>query len=111
MNDNAFFRAFNPSLNAAQKVMGEKFEIDASEWDAIAVDELDADTRAEWGGKLADVSTTILVSSAIAQQSGAAIGKVVTVRGTRLRISDTKNEGDDSVTLFCGPVGLSSPRK
>lgn len=114
----SFFKAFNQSLTAASRVMGENFTVmgtasaeNGTEWEAIAIDEVTAESGITLGGKLLETGAVIYVSGAVQRNSGVTMGTVVVARGMRLRVARVGREGDDSVTLTCEPVGFATPRR
>jgi len=111
-------RAFNQSLPAAQKVMGEPFTVMGTaaalqgvEWQAIAIDEITAESGVMLGGKLLETGAVIYVSATVQRESGVDQGTVLVTRGVRVRVAKVGRDGDDSVTLTCEAVGLTTPRR
>src|SRR4051812_23467265 len=115
--DNAFFSAFNASNAEAERVMGEPWKLLANgsdahgtEYPAIAVEKLTATSRLALGGKFGDVSTTLELRKSVAERSGVAKDRLIVVRGEVLRVREIDSDGDDSLTLLCGPPGSTMPR-
>lgn len=63
------------------------------------------------GGRYVDVSTTITIRKQTATLSAVKKGSVITARGERLRVSEIDTDGDDTLTLLCGPAGIETPRR
>ncbi len=103
---NSFFKAFNQSLQTAQRVMGEEWTFNGTVWPSIAIEPITATERASLGGRFADVNTTIIVAQTVFTASGIGKGKVVIARGVRLRVAEIDNDGDAARTLICGPEGI-----
>lgn len=108
--ENSFFKAFNQSLGEARRVMGETWVLGSIEYEAIAMDALSATDRAALGGRFADVSISVHVSLAVFTNSGVKKGSVIVARGTRLRVTEVQDDGDDARTLLCGAVNIEAPR-
>lgn len=117
--DNAFFKAFNASNRAAEKVMGEPWTLVATpavtaqgvEYPSIAIEKLTVAQRAVLGGNFKDVSTTIEIRRAIAKESGVKKDSFIRARGEVFRVIEFEYDGDDAVTMMCGPVGAAMPRR
>jgi hypothetical protein len=103
---NAFDAAFNPSLDAAEAVMGEPFSIGEVQCFAVSIEGLDYTRTVMLGGQFIDASTSMVVRKS--QITGASIGKgsILTVRGQQVRVISTVDDGDDCMTLLCGPAGI-----
>ena len=116
--DSEFFKAFNASNEEAERNMGEPWKLLASgsdtlgtEYPAIAIEKLTASSRLAIGGKHLDVGTTILIRRSIAVLSGVAEDRLILARGELLRVREIERDGDDSITLLCGPAGSTIPRR
>ena len=109
--NNAFFKAFNGSNKEAERVMGEPWIFNDTEFPAIAIEKLTKTDSAMLGGRYVDMSTTITIRKRFATQSMVKKGSIITARGERLRVSEIDSDGDDSLTLLCGPVGIETPRR
>jgi hypothetical protein len=90
--------------------MGETWIFGNMEYEAIAMDALSATDRAALGGRFADISMTVHVSLTVFVNSGVKKGSVIVARGTKLRVAEIQNDGDDARAMLCGPVSIEAPR-
>jgi hypothetical protein len=115
---NAFAAAFSASLEATERVMGEPWRINGTEYMAISIEPLTAELRAIGGGMLLGAETTVEVRAAVAAQSGVKANSVIEIPNvfepgafTRVRVVQMGLPRDGSVTIYCGPVGVQTPRR
>ena len=108
--NNSFNKAFNSSLKAAQRVMGEEFAHKGLVHVAINIEDVDASVRATPGGRMDGVTTTVLISAEVAALSGIKATDSIKARGTEFRVISTLGDGTDSLTLNCGPMHVGPPK-
>lgn len=110
MEDSPFMAAWNPSLDEGERIMGAPFKYEGTDFTAVAIEPVTFEQRSTPGGRFNNATVTIVVRKTIASAGGFAIvGKLLTVRGQRVRVNELDDDGDDSYLLICGPAGVEIP--
>lgn len=114
MPSDAFMSGFDAGMRDAGSVLGEEWWLLSGVKDeagtgypAISMDGLEAGAKVVVGGKLVEVTVSILISEKVAADSGVTHKSVVRVSGEVLRVMTILNERDGTVSLRCGPAGVT----
>jgi hypothetical protein len=110
-DDNIFTAEFNKGLADVETVTAATFEFPAGKkWPAIAVDDMRlTNVAGAAGGLLAQVNVSVYIRKEIQAASKVIKGSVIVARSQRARVLTVADDGDDAVTLMCGPPGAQMP--
>lgn len=101
-----FFNAWNATLPAFEAIFGESWKFNNVDYPAIAIDVQTSQTQVMKGGSYDAVSVTIYVRTEIFDSSGIKQDEIVTVRGKDFAVLQLHKEGDECVTMICGPTQI-----
>lgn len=99
-----FLDAWNATLPAFESMFGETWNFNGTDYPAIAIYRQTSLTRVMKGGSIDEVSCTIYVRTDIFNSSGIAQDQTITVRGDYFAVLEIQLEGDECVTMVCGPA-------
>jgi hypothetical protein len=111
---NPFFTALNSATLAVAAMCAESFSVvrngTPGTYAAVSIDEIDATSASAMsGGKFAEVSVRLYVTYDVLAAAKIGPETVLEVRGVRVRVKNDpikSNDGDNTATLECGPVGI-----
>lgn len=104
--------AWNPSLDAAEQIMGTAFQHKGTDYKAVSIEPVTFEQRSTPGGKFSNATVTVMVRKIFSDAAGmAVIGQILMVRGQRVRVQEFDDDGDNSVLLICGPAGVEMPNR
>lgn len=106
---NDFMKAFNPSLDEAEKVMGESWCYAGATYTAIEIEDVSTQMQNMPGGRYKNISAVLHVRLAVFTDSAVTDGKVIEVRGEKMRVSRIEKDGDDARALFCTSAQIRVP--
>ncbi len=111
---NAFFTALNAVTPAIEAMAGEPFSVIRNgipgEYRAISIDEIEADSpHAMPGGRFHGITVRVFTWDSVMFAAKITSDTVLLVRGQRVRVTNNpvaSDDGDNTVTFECGPVGI-----
>ena len=103
-----FFDDFNAAMCEAERVMGEEWSFNGTDFRAIEIDDVTTEMQAMPGGKFRNVSVVLHVRLEVFTASAVADSSVITVRGDRVRVNRIEKDGDDARALYCGPAQINT---
>lgn len=101
-----FFDAWNATLPAFEAMFGEEFIFNGTGYPAIAIDTQTSQTQTMKGGTIEQVAVTVYVRTEIFNSSGVGHDQTITIRGTDFAVLEIHKEGDECVTMVCGPTQI-----
>ena len=102
-----FFDDFNAALPDMQAAFGEPFIFAGQTGQAVSVDVLEKTLSVMTGGRFENATVTLTVMAADVTRLGINEGSIIVVRGQRVRVYSMPSDGDDTITLNCGPAGVN----
>ncbi len=93
--------------DAMGDVYGEPFFVDGVEYQAQDIGDLQSGEKLVTGGKYNPGTLKITVLQTVLDACGLGMHKILNARGSKLRVEEIVDEGDNAKILICGPAGVN----